>query len=298
MIDLNTLHYVLETTGARWQAVGFGERPEPGGMGLGYSPEAIEPSLPEREIRAFVNLQNFLSTAVVKEPSFAAVPGAAPAGPPDRFDWRDVNGSNYVTPPKAQGRCGSCVAFATAGALESAVRIARQTPTLAIDLSEAHLFFCYAAAQGRNCGNGWYMTAAMQASQKGVVDEACFRYVDADQKCDLCPDSEQRLTKITGYTILHAPIDFKNWLASRGPLVTGFTVYDDFQSYNSGIYSHVAGAALGGHAVLCVGYDDYQRCWICKNSWYETQWGEGGFFRIAYGQCGIDATMWGINGVA
>jgi hypothetical protein len=45
-----------------------------------------------------------------------------------------------------------------------------------------------------------------------------------------------------------------------------------------------------------VGYDDDHGCWICKNSW-GTGWGEGGFFRIAYGQCGIDAQMWAINGI-
>jgi C1A family cysteine protease len=37
-----------------------------------------------------------------------------------------------------------------------------------------------------------------------------------------------------------------------------------------------------------VGYDDPNGCWICKNSW-NTTWGEQGFFRIAYGECGIES---------
>ena len=49
----------------------------------------------------------------------------------------------------------------------------------------------------------------------------------------------------------------------------------------------MAGHFKGLHAVAVVGYDDGQRCWIVKNSW-GTNWGEGGFFRIGYGECGLD----------
>jgi uncharacterized protein YdeI (BOF family) len=51
-----------------------------------------------------------------------------------------------------------------------------------------------------------------------------------------------------------------------------------------------------GHALCVIGYDDTQQAWLCKNSW-GTGWGMGGYCYIAYGQCGIDAQMWGINGL-
>jgi hypothetical protein len=40
-----------------------------------------------------------------------------------------------------------------------------------------------------------------------------------------------------------------------------------------------------------------EECWIAKNSW-GTGWGEAGFFRIGYGQCGIDNVMWSPDGIA
>jgi parallel beta-helix repeat protein len=47
------------------------------------------------------------------------------------------------------------------------------------------------------------------------------------------------------------------------------------------------GKLEGGHWITIVGFDDAQKCWICKNSW-GTYWGERGWFRIKYGECGIE----------
>ena len=42
---------------------------------------------------------------------------------PDEFDWRNVDGKNYVSPVRDQAKCGSCYAFGTLGMLEARVRI-------------------------------------------------------------------------------------------------------------------------------------------------------------------------------
>jgi len=60
-------------------------------------------------------------------------------------------------------------------------------------------------------------------------------------------------------------------------------VYNDFFSYRSGVYSYATGAYVGAHAVLVVGYDDVNECFIVKNSW-GTGWGEAGYFKIAYSE--------------
>jgi C1A family cysteine protease len=88
----------------------------------------------------------------------------------------------------------------------------------------------------------------------------------------------------------------KTWLSTSGPLSTCFTVYEDFYYYTGGIYTRTSNVVEGGHCVSVVGYDDNGGCWICKNSW-GTGWGDSGFFQIAYGQCGIDAEMWAVEGI-
>jgi cathepsin B len=70
---------------------------------------------------------------------------------------------------------------------------------------------------------------------------------------------------------------------------TGFTVYEDFMNYKSGVYKHQTGSQLGGHAVKIVGWGDGY--WIVANSW-GTSWGEKGFFNIAFGNCGIDSAVY------
>jgi len=216
---------------------------------------------------------------------------------PSAFDWRNQGGQNYVAPVKDQGGCGSCVAFGTTAAVEGTLRVQRGNPSFDVDLSEASLFYCIAASQGRNCSTGWWPHDALTGYQNtGVPDESCFPYTPGDQACSQCADWQSRATKITGFHGVSTASDMKTWLSSRGPMSACLTVYDDFFSYTSGVYHHVTGNVAGGHCVCFVGYDDIRGCWICKNSWGEG-WGESGYFQIAYGECGIEGMVHAVDGI-
>jgi len=281
--DINQLQSMIQASGAGWTAAATSVSALPraqqlarlGYRGGGPDPETLE----ERTMKS------------------ASRAGAISAiGAPAAFDWRN-NGGNYVTPIKDQGNCGSCVSFGTTAAVESKVRIQRGNPGLAVDLSEASLFFCVGPATSASCGNGWYMTPAMDGCKNvGLPDEACFPYTDHQQACNQCGDSAARATKIKAWHTIGGVADMKTWISTNGPLATCFTVYDDFFSYKSGTYRHVTGGVAGGHCVCVVGYNDAGGFWICKNSW-GTGWGEAGYFCIAYGQCGIDSTMWAVEGI-
>lgn len=78
-------------------------------------------------------------------------------------------------------------------------------------------------------------------------------------------------------------------LMTGGPVETAFTVYTDFEDYAGGVYKHVSGGYAGGHAVKIVGWgvDNGENYWKIANSW-NPYWGEKGFFRIAFGEGGVD----------
>jgi C1A family cysteine protease len=216
---------------------------------------------------------------------------------PASWDWRAVNGQNYVTSVKDQGGCGSCVAFGTVGAIEGAYQVAHNNPNSGICLSEAQMFYCYGKEAGATCASGWWPDQALtDAQNQGLVDCACFPYTAGDQNCNLCANASSRETRITGYQAINNVAQMKQWISSHGPVSTCFTVYDDFFSYTSGVYTPTSTTVAGGHCVVVIGYNDSGRYWICKNSW-GTGWGESGFFCIAYDVCGIDAEMWAIDGI-
>ena len=80
--------------------------------------------------------------------------------------------------------------------------------------------------------------------------------------------------------------DLKTCLAEGYPVVLGFTVYSSFESQavaQNGVVPMPSKneSALGGHAVLLVGYDDSKQHWIVRNSWGEN-WGDKGYFYMPY----------------
>jgi C1A family cysteine protease len=286
-MNLDVLRNAMGRSQASWE---ISAEPIDVSMRLGYLPSRGVPPIEEQE-------QIALSSVARHEEAMGA---AAPPYPP-ACDLRDREGRNYITPIRDQGQCTSCVAFGSCAAVEGTLLVQQDSPGREVDLSEAQLFYCVALAQGRSCEEGprggWYPKEALEAFQaQGVPDEACFPYTPGDQACAACSDWEAGATRIAQWQPLDTPLEMKQWICAHGPVVASMQVYEDFQHYAGDIYRHVAGGPLGGHCICIVGYDDEGGYWIAKNSW-NTGWGEQGFFKIAYGECGIDSGMLGVEGV-
>lgn len=205
---------------------------------------------------------------------------------PAAFDWRNKDGINYSSPILNQGSCGSCVAFASVGVLETQMNITRNTPSSPWSYSPQHLFACGGGA----CQQGWTPFSALSyMKESGVPDETCFPYTSGangdDMACSAtCGDSKARSEKITGYgmpTFLFGSVEQVKAALVKGPLVAVMKVYEDFLFYKGGVYKHVTGEMAGGHAVAIVGWNDADKAWIVRNSWGE-DFGEQGYFRIAW----------------
>ncbi|MCE5262066.1 MAG: hypothetical protein LLG97_00890 [Deltaproteobacteria bacterium] len=216
---------------------------------------------------------------------------AAAADLPARFDWRNVNGHSYVTGVKDQGKCGACWAFSATAALESRVLIASQTPDTELNLSEQSMVSCDERQYG--CGGGFLDYAVEYLQATGIPLESCYPFTSGGGiagACGRCADWRQNSYRITAFEDVSNPVAAtKSAIVSHGPVITGILIYQDFLSYKSGIYSHVTGTVVAGHAVVLVGYDDADQCWIAKNS-MGSDWGENGFFKIKAGtnECNIE----------
>jgi C1A family cysteine protease len=223
----------------------------------------------------------------------AAAPNFAPA-----VDWRNHNG-NHVTLVKDQLDCGSCVSFCTSATVESMASI--ECGQL-LDLSEADLHFC--SSHGPNCNGWWPDPAIAEVKTRGIPDEACFPYSTAfappppNPKGIIGPNRDARAVKVTTSGTLANVVERKNYLSNVGPCCAVMHVFNDFFSYASGVYHHVTGPDMGLHCIQVIGYSEAEQCWICKNSW-GPGWGNAGFFKIAYGEAGIDTEFpfWTAQGV-
>jgi len=199
---------------------------------------------------------------------------------PRRFSWLDKDGRNWTSPVKTQGKYGTCVAFATLAAMEASYRISRNQATTSYDFSEWDLWVN--GTKGKlPVPGGWYPSAAAEyLVETGVPDEEACPY-SAIPNTPAIPENTHRY-KIADWSMVSGREVIKQALLN-GPVVSSMRVRADFFFYKSGVYSPQVGPEIGDHAILLIGYDDDQQCWIGQNSW-STFWGENGFFRIRFGQ--------------
>jgi cathepsin B len=91
--------------------------------------------------------------------------------------------------------------------------------------------------------------------------------------------------------VLTKPDEIKAELMINGPMMVGFTIYEDLPSYSGGYYKPTTTNVIGGHAVKLIGWDhdpNNNLVWLCQNSW-GTSWGISGFFKIYANTAGLDS---------
>ena len=206
------------------------------------------------------------------------------------LDWRDKGVVNGI---KDQAACGSCWAFSSIQAAESANAIS--TGTLQ-RYSEQNLIDCVTSCSG--CSGGLITPAYdyVISEQNGkFILEDDYKYEAIEGTCKFAKyqpvgsiskyinvvegDEEDLAAKVENYGPVAVAIDAGQW---------------SFQLYSGGIYDEPNCSPYNlDHAVGCIGYgvEDGTKYWIVKNSW-GTSWGEQGFIRMVWNnnQCGI-ATM-------
>eukprot|EP01121_Diplochlamys_sp_Union-15-3_P002194 TRINITY_DN11912_c0_g1_i1.p1 TRINITY_DN11912_c0_g1~~TRINITY_DN11912_c0_g1_i1.p1 ORF type:complete len:326 (-),score=79.40 TRINITY_DN11912_c0_g1_i1:25-1002(-) len=236
---------------------------------------------------------------------------AVPAQFDARTNWPQCSTMRAI---RDQSACGSCWAFGAAEAISDRYCIFLNKN---LSVSAADIAFCCGFDCGDGCGGGYPSSAWQYWVQTGAVDEACDPY--PFPSCDHhlpnsknpCPSNEYpnpscpssckntenwSAAKHHGSTSysLSGEADIQQEIYKNGPVETAFEVYEDFLSYKSGVYKHVSGGFLGGHAVKFLGWgvENGEKYWLVANSW-NPDWGDNGYFKILRGvnECGIEGEV-------
>ena len=193
---------------------------------------------------------------------------------PDEFNHRDLG---HVTSVKDQGGCGSCWAFAAAGAFEGSY----STVTKVLkSFSAKELLDCTYPAEKNGCKGGFYDKAWNYIEKSGrLASEREIPYFPGQDECgtwDGKPNGIRNAQYLAHYRSNKLHENVKNIIRSYTPAVA-FTVEDDFYGYEVGHYDGCPTYKRLNHGIILVGYGpDY---WEAKNSW-GSDWGNKGFVKF------------------
>ena len=182
-----------------------------------------------------------------------------------------------------QGTLGSCTANALCGV------IGYENPII----KGSRLFLYYnerILENTESIDSGAYLHDGIATLQKyGICQESDWGYditKFADKPLDQCYTNALEHTASQVQNIYNNISQMKISLVNGDPFVVGIAIFSSFESFTvakTGIVPMPTkkDQLLGGHAVVCVGYDDSKQLWIMRNSW-STMWGDKGYFYLPY----------------
>ena len=137
---------------------------------------------------------------------------------------------------------------------------------------------------------GAYLSDGIKSLQTyGLCQESSWPY-DISKFTIKPPDScyEEALNNqaLVVENINNTITEMKTSLANNEPFVVGIAIYSSFMTPRVTKTGNVTMPGkkdylLGGHAVVCVGYNESKKVWIMRNSW-GTNWGDKGYFYLPY----------------
>jgi C1A family cysteine protease len=188
-----------------------------------------------------------------------------------------------------QGQLGSC----TANAIAAAIQFDQMKQKAAQIFNPSRLFIYYnerAMERSVASDSGAQIRDGIKSvGKQGDCPETEWPYVIA--KFKIKPPKNCYADALKYKTVLYQRLtpllsQLRGCLASGYPFVFGFTVYESFESAQVARTGHASlpksnEPSIGGHAVMCVGYDDAKQWFIIRNSW-GGQWGMKGCFTLPY----------------
>eukprot|EP00775_Hariotina_reticulata_P009525 gene9525-9689_t len=230
---------------------------------------------------------------------------------PQQFSWHDGWEGSLPNPfgpvgdqiPAGRGLFQACVFDRGEGAVARALGL----PGGSVSISEQDMGFCPEQPDNlKFCGTSWDFTSAVNkfSSRQGkFVQKKCLPYTvttvdDQGSTCRYkCRDVDPNISKgVFKARKIRSMAAAQRQIRSHGGVMTRLNVYKDFRKFFESNPTGVYGGELCSkgaaedleqeHAVVLVGYDNYNQFWIARNSW-GSKFADKRYFRIKYGVCGV-----------
>jgi len=193
-----------------------------------------------------------------------------------------VDLTSKMPPVYDQGSLGSCSANASCAAYKYAYPL--------VDPSRLYLYYKDRLRRGSvYCDSGASITDNMQVLlNNGICEESLWPYiinnftVTPSSECDTNAQTHKILKPVN---ISQDLVTIKTYLSNGYPVVFGIACYQSIFNvtaenpiYNPNVQTE---SLVGGHALLCIGYDDITGLFKIRNSW-SSNWAQNGNFYISY----------------
>lgn len=245
---------------------------------------------------------------------------------PENFDSREQwPNCPTIREIRDQGSCGSCWAFGAVESMSDRICIHSEGKIHFRVSSEDLVSCCHTCGFG--CNGGFPGAAWSYWVRKGLVsggpygsDQGCQPYAISPcehhvngtrppcegeggktpkcvKKCQASynvPYAKDKRFGKSSYSISSHEDQIRKEIMTNGPVEGAFTVYEDLLHYKEGVYQHVKGKMLGGHAIRILGWgvENDTKYWLIANSW-NSDWGDNGYFKILRGEnhLGIESSI-------
>ncbi|WP_199246612.1 C1 family peptidase [[Phormidium] sp. ETS-05] len=209
---------------------------------------------------------------------------------PDRYGAAElppvVDLREFMTDVENQGELSSCTANAMAGAYEY---LAKRILGESGDVSRLFVYYNARAVDGdQDKDEGTYLRNCIQVLREmGTCPEDVWPYDVEMVNEEPSEDAYQEAAKFLIEEAERVEVDLyamKHCLAEGFPFAFGLTLFESFMKRGNKTIpmpNPDREKALGGHAMLCVGYSDPHKVFVVRNSWGD-KWADKGYCYIPY----------------